>query len=917
MLTSPLSWSQLDGTPVRKVFDGRGSLVKSGAELNADNVYICTDGRVPYLGAPRRVSAVSPTSRRASTRVTREGRVRHIEFTRAGKNRARVQVLIRPRHVASFAVFLDELSDRFDGFPVRRVCDTSGHALWSAADLKDGQLYTCSEESASPLRTAADRANDRRQSVAAIMATELVPNKVITVFGNGMTDSAGHRVVLNKRTAPSYDRLLDLVGKLIPLQGGVRKLYTLPGCKLVRGLPLPGKTTDFIAVGTIGLYRNRLPRLAPSVDAIKGPTVLGAAGEAVEMAPAPPAPAHRPHKRPAKPKSRGKKLPPIDNAETHSRASFPGTAPLPEVLDTDPTDYVGDPGEDKALAVMAAADVAEAAKSSERERQRQKHQERYLNRQKARQQNRDNKVEQVAMAAEQVDGKIGEERARQQRALKARLDKRVGTRTQEKTLEVTGNDAARLSEDCAATVIQSAWRGRTKRPRKEVADTRKPNEEAADTRKQRKGKRKPPTTTGNSKAPPLSPNALLKVKRIPTPDLAFTKEDEEKVRALAATRIQKTFRGHQVRKKIGMRTKLDNKPQGERPSAVSVRAGGGGGDQETRDERRARRKREKESKKPRKSEHRLARPSGNEGADNKELPLPPTFEREESRFSTRGIEDKSVVELQYEIGKRIGDGNFAVVRECVRKSDGVKLALKIIDKSKTVGAKESKMIENEVKSMRSINHPHCVRLYDVVDTATEIYLVMELVPGGDLFDRIVDHGKYSEVGAATIIKNMTTALDHMHSQSIIHRDLKPENLLVSTDDNGRDTIKLADFGLAMKVKEPLHTICGTPTYVAPEIISELPEGYSFPVDMWATGIIAYIILCGFPPFASASKSQKELFRKIRSGKFSFPDPYWRNVSEGAMDLIRKLLVVDPTTRFTAKQVLSHPWIEQHTDSIEL
>lgn len=113
----------------------------------------------------------------------------------------------------------------------------------------------------------------------------------------------------------------------------------------------------------------------------------------------------------------------------------------------------------------------------------------------------------------------------------------------------------------------------------------------------------------------------------------------------------------------------------------------------------------------------------------------------------------------------------------------------------------------------------------------------------------------------------------MHGKSIIHRDLKPENLLVTTDDTGRDTVKLADFGLSMRVKEPLHTICGTPTYVAPEIISETPVGYSFPVDMWATGVISYIILCGFPPFASPTKSQKDLFRKIRAGKFTFPDPY--------------------------------------------
>lgn len=269
------------------------------------------------------------------------------------------------------------------------------------------------------------------------------------------------------------------------------------------------------------------------------------------------------------------------------------------------------------------------------------------------------------------------------------------------------------------------------------------------------------------------------------------------------------------------------------------------------------------------------------------------------------------MEDQYIIGKTIGDGNFAVVKECVSRDTNETLALKIIDKKKTIGAKETKMIENEVKTMRAIKHANCVALYDVIDTEEHLYLVMELVTGGDLFDRIIQKGRYPEAEAAGIVSNMATALAHMHQRNLIHRDLKPENLLVVRDASGKDTVKLADFGLAMTVTEPLRTVCGTPTYVAPEIISEVPEGYSFEVDMWATGVIAYIVLCGFPPFASASKSQKELFRKIRSGKFSFPDPYWSNISADAKDLIGKLLVVDPKERYSAQQVLKHPWIVEH------
>jgi len=904
-------FDQLDGTPVRKVFDSNGNQVKSGADLDVDQLYICTDGRVPYFGASPRRSGSRPrpsagaVARRSSANLNpADVRARYIAFTRANGGPV-VNVLIQPRHLRSHQALLAALSQQVDRLAVRQVFDATGQEVFAVGDLKEDQVYTCSDRGPPAKDTAAQTGTERRRSHPTAMATELVPNKVITVFGNGMIDSAGHRVVLNKRTAANYDRLLDLVGRLIPLQGGVRKLYTLPDCKLVKGLPLPSKTTDFIAVGTIGLDRKHLPRLAPTV--YRHDATHSHNGSEADVG--------RRTKRAMK--TRGKRLPPINGAQNSERGALPRGNPLPAVHVTQEgagQSTGGYSGEEKAQAVMAAADVAEAAKSSERERQRQKHQERYITRQKARQQNRDNKVERVAMAAEHVGDRIDEERARQQRNLKARIEKRgAGMKAVDnKAADHRGGAATAgaaaaakapaqpttrtMSEAEAAAKIQSAWRGH-------------------------KGKRPPRKSRGKNNADkqtvpkadhdPPSSKALLKVKRIPTPDLSFSKEEEQLVKVHAATQIQKTFRGHQTRRKVGVKKTL--KAPGRKGVAMQAAATGPGGrEQETRDERRMRRKKEKEGKKLRKSVNR----GDARGADGADPPVA-KLEREGSRFSTRGIEDKSVVESQYEIGRKIGDGNFAVVRECVRKSDGVKMALKIIDKSKTVGAKETKMIENEVKSMRAIKHPHCVELFDVIDTKDEIYLVMELVPGGDLFDRIVDHGKFDEIGAAIVIKNMTTALDHMHSQNIIHRDLKPENLLVTTEANGRDTVKLADFGLSMRVKDPLHTICGTPTYVAPEIISELPAGYSFPVDMWATGVIAYIILCGFPPFASATKSQKDLFRKIRAGKFTFPDPYWRNVSDSAKDLIRKLLVVDPESRYTAKQVLAHPWIQQHTEAIEL
>ena len=162
---------------------------------------------------------------------------------------------------------------------------------------------------------------------------------------------------------------------------------------------------------------------------------------------------------------------------------------------------------------------------------------------------------------------------------------------------------------------------------------------------------------------------------------------------------------------------------------------------------------------------------------------------------------------------------------------------------------------------------------------------------------------------------LTLPSQYLHSRDIIHRDLKPENLLVCQDSRGRDIVKLGDFGLSMIVTEPLHTVCGTPTYVAPEIIGETPGGYGLEVDMWAVGVITYILLCGFPPFASASKNQRDLFEKIKLGKFSFPNPYWEGVSDMAKNVVSGLQQVDRTKRLTALQLLKHPWLQGASDEL--
>uniref|UniRef100_A0A0A9WRU7 non-specific serine/threonine protein kinase n=1 Tax=Lygus hesperus TaxID=30085 RepID=A0A0A9WRU7_LYGHE len=259
----------------------------------------------------------------------------------------------------------------------------------------------------------------------------------------------------------------------------------------------------------------------------------------------------------------------------------------------------------------------------------------------------------------------------------------------------------------------------------------------------------------------------------------------------------------------------------------------------------------------------------------------------------------------YSVGQIIGDGNFAVVRKCVDKTKNLEFALKIIDKSKCVGKEH--MIENEVAILRVVKHPNIIQLVAEHDTVAELYLVMELVKGGDLFDAISRAVKFPESDAQVMTQNLASALAYLHDHRIVHRDIKPENLLVEMDGDRLKFLKVGDFGLAQVVNEPLLTVCGTPTYVAPEILTE--TGYGLEIDVWAMGVILYIMLCGFPPFVSANNDQEELFDDILSGQYGFPSPYWDQVSELAKDLISHMLQSNPELRFSAEDVLDHPWFE--------
>ncbi|XP_052649105.1 serine/threonine-protein kinase DCLK3 isoform X1 [Harpia harpyja] len=276
----------------------------------------------------------------------------------------------------------------------------------------------------------------------------------------------------------------------------------------------------------------------------------------------------------------------------------------------------------------------------------------------------------------------------------------------------------------------------------------------------------------------------------------------------------------------------------------------------------------------------------------------------ENTSRRHAIKNRTDVEKHYEIGRTIGDGNFAVVKECRHCDSNQIYAMKIVDKSKLKGKED--MMESEILIIRSLSHPNIVSLIEVYETEAEIYLILEYVPGGDLFDAIIESVKFTEHDAAVMITDLCEALVYIHSKNIVHRDLKPENLLVQHNADKSTTLKLADFGLAKQVTKPIFTVCGTPTYVAPEILAE--KGYGLEVDMWAAGVILYILLCGFPPFRSQERDQEELFQIIQLGHYEFLSPYWDNISAAAKDLITRLLIVDPQKRYTARQVLQHPWI---------
>ncbi|XP_035517912.1 calcium/calmodulin-dependent protein kinase type 1D-like [Morone saxatilis] len=249
---------------------------------------------------------------------------------------------------------------------------------------------------------------------------------------------------------------------------------------------------------------------------------------------------------------------------------------------------------------------------------------------------------------------------------------------------------------------------------------------------------------------------------------------------------------------------------------------------------------------------------------------------------------------------KMGSGSFSEVFMVREKTTGKLYALKCLKKKHLAHSN----LENEINVLRRIKHENVVGLEDFYESRTHYYLVMQLVSGGELFDRILDKGVYTEKDASTVIKQVLQAVSYLHENSIVHRDLKPENLLYySTDENAK--IMVSDFGLSKTLEHGvMSTACGTPGYVAPEVLAQKP--YSKAVDCWSIGVISYILLCGYPPFYD--ENDAKLFEQILKAEYEFDSPYWDDISDSAKDFICHLMEKEPLKRYTCEQALQHPWI---------
>lgn len=297
------------------------------------------------------------------------------------------------------------------------------------------------------------------------------------------------------------------------------------------------------------------------------------------------------------------------------------------------------------------------------------------------------------------------------------------------------------------------------------------------------------------------------------------------------------------------------------------------------------------------------------------------FARSESEFLIWKAAFQRALQMRiehfYKIGRLLGEGAFAQVRIGEDPETLERFAIKIINKD-SYDERELEFIMREVNIMMKIAHSNIVNTYDIFDSRKHLHLVIEYMEGGELFDIIADEGHLSEQCASQVVREIIRGVDYLHDHGIVHCDIKPENILCKSQEWPL-AVKLCDFGLAdfydKHENSTMTARIGTPGYVAPEVVKKEP--YGPPVDMWACGVVLYVMLSGRMPFFG--KDDVECLRRTANGAYSFPDREWKNVSADAKSLVRALLQIRPELRLTAKGALQHKWLSlpQHLSSTPL
>lgn len=280
----------------------------------------------------------------------------------------------------------------------------------------------------------------------------------------------------------------------------------------------------------------------------------------------------------------------------------------------------------------------------------------------------------------------------------------------------------------------------------------------------------------------------------------------------------------------------------------------------------------------------------------------------------RALADVSLDDIsqRYDMQGELGRGRFSVVCSALHNKENEHYAVKVVENESLADEENLEALETEIRILRKLRHPYIVTLKEVVTTAQQTYIVMELLSGGELFERIVKKGCFSEPEAAALFSQIMLSMEYLHSLDIVHRDVKPENILYIAD--GSNDVKLIDFGYAgvWSPDKPLTGLCGTPDYVAPEVLTWYDDddkgtAYGKGSDLWSLGVLLYVILSGCSPFSADAEEQ--LLKQVAEAKYEFYEHEWKDVSDNAKDLIKRLLVVDPAQRLSMQQLLAHPWLK--------